>query len=95
MRNLEPIGLDGRGSGLLAKYGLEAVSDPEVRNLVVALIQTVGVVQDSLPKDIVDESDVLALEDAIREAHFPSNQIQRSISRWHLKRCFCIMWVNG
>ena len=73
MRNSEPIGLDGRGSGLLSKYD-EGISNQEVRNLIAYLIQTLGTVQDSLPKDIVDDSGVLSLEDALREAHFPSNQ---------------------
>ena len=34
MRNSEPIGLDGRGSGLLSKYDLEGISNEEVRNLI-------------------------------------------------------------
>ena len=88
MRNPEPIGLDGRGSGLLAKYGLDGVSDQEVRNLVASLIQTVGTVQDSLPKDIVDESDVLSLEDALREAHFPANQNYKGRSRMAFEEVF-------
>ena len=88
MRNPEPIGLDGRGSGLLARYGLEVVSDPEIRNLVASLIQAVGAVQDSLPKDIVDESDVLSLEDALRESHFPSNQNYKGRSRMAFEEVF-------
>ena len=88
MRNSEPIGLDGRGSGLLSKYDLEGISNEEVRNLIAQLIQTLGTVQDSLPKDIVDDSGVLSLEDALREAHFPSNQNYKGRSRLAFEEVF-------
>ena len=88
MRNPEPIGLDGRGSGLLPKYDLDGISNQEVRNLIAYLIQTLGTVQDSLPKDIVEVSDILSLEDALREAHFPSNQNYKGRSRLAFEEVF-------
>ena len=88
MSNAEPIGLDGRGSGLLASYGLTGISDQELRNLIAHVIQHIGIVQDSLPKEILDASGVLSLEDALREAHFPANQNYKGRSRLAFEEVF-------
>lgn len=89
MRNPEPIGLDGRGSGLLAQYDIDGISDIEIRNLMAHLLQDVlESVQDSLPKEVLDSADVLALEDALREAHFPSNQNYRGRNRFAFEEVF-------
>ena len=66
----------------------KAFQDEEVRNLIACVIQTLGSVQDSLPKDIVDDSGVLSLEDALREAHFPSNQNYKGRSRLAFEEVF-------
>ena len=55
MRNPEPIGLDGRGSGLLSKYDLE-VFQIQKSEIGCQFDSNVGAVQDSLPKDIIDDS---------------------------------------
>ena len=88
MSNAEPIGLDGRGSGLLASYGLDGLSDQQLRNLIAQVIQHIGIVQDSLPKEILDGSGVLSLEDALREAHFPANQNYKGRSRLAFEEVF-------
>ena len=89
MHNPEPIGLDGRGSGLLANYALEGIEDLEIRNLVATLLQQVLLsVQDSLPKEVLEDVGLLSLEDALREAHFPSNQNYRGRSRLAFEEIF-------
>ncbi len=89
MRNPEPIGLDGRGSGLLAEYDTADVEDIEIRNLIAFLLEELlSSVQDSLPKEVVEKAGVLALEDALREAHFPSNQNYRGRSRLAYEEVF-------
>ena len=74
MINAEPVGLAGRGSGILSTYGLDGFEDRDIRDLLAKVLQCIqGQVQDSLPKEIVDAAGVISLDDALREVHFPSN----------------------
>ena len=74
MINAEPVGLAGRGSGILSNYGLEGVEDQEIRAILSKILSEVqGQIQDSLPKEIVDAAGLISLDDALREVHFPSN----------------------
>lgn len=74
MINAEPVGLAGRGSGILSSYGLERVEDQSIRRILSKILNEIqGQVQDSLPKEIVDAASLISLDDALREVHFPSN----------------------
>ena len=70
----EPVGLDGRGSGLLPRYGLPGLDDREVRDVVArALAAIQGQVEDPIPEKLIERHRLLELDAALRDAHFPSN----------------------
>ena len=70
----EPVGLDGRGSGLMPRYGMEGIEDAEIRGAVALIIRgLMGVVEDLLPAEVVERNRLLALDEALRDAHFPAN----------------------
>ncbi len=72
--NAEPVGIDGRGSGLLASYGLEGVDDRALRSLIArCLSEELGHLEDWLPAGILEEQRLLPLDEALRDAHFPAN----------------------
>jgi ATP-dependent DNA helicase RecG len=78
----EPVGMDGRGSGLLPVYGLEGIDDISVRNLVAgALIETVDRLREPLPRQVVERYKLVGLGEALRDAHFPSNASGRGRAR--------------
>jgi ATP-dependent DNA helicase RecG len=70
----EPVGLDGRGSGLLPCYGLPGLDDREVRDVVArALAAVQGRLEDPVPDKLLERHRLLGLGAALRDAHFPSN----------------------
>ena len=69
----EPLGLKGKGSGLLPEYGI--IDDLEHRNIIAHIIQHYGSsIQDPIPADIVSQSKLIPFREALREAHFPANR---------------------
>lgn len=89
MKNPEPVGVDGRGSGILSQYDFEGIPDVDVRDLLASILMTVlSDVQDSLPKEVLEQSDVLPLGDALREAHFPANQNFKGHARLAFEEIF-------
>ena len=85
----EPVGVDGRGSGLLPVYEIENVDDKDIRDVVAYILQHILMdVQDSLPKEIVDAADVLPLNEAIKDAHFPSNLTYKGRARLAFEEIF-------
>ena len=82
LHEAEPVGMDGRGSGMLPMYGLEGITDADMRNLVAcALIETVNRLRDPLPRQVVDRYKLVALDEALRDSHFPSNMAGRGRAR--------------
>ncbi|MGB0641104.1 MAG: hypothetical protein ACPGTU_17335, partial [Myxococcota bacterium] len=78
----EPVGVDGRGSGWTPEYGLEGVDDRIVRDLVGrTLIDTMGGLRDPLPRNLVEHHKLVALDEALRDVHFPSNTAGKGRSR--------------
>lgn len=85
----EPVGVDGRGSGLLPVYEIENVEDKDIRDIIAYILQHILVdVQDSLPKEIVDAAEILPLNEAIRDAHFPSNLTYKGRARLAFEEIF-------
>ena len=69
----EPLGIKGKGSGLVAEYGL--IDDLEHRNIIAYILQLYGAsIQDPIPADIISQSKLLSFREALREAHFPANR---------------------
>lgn len=69
----EPLGLKGKGSGLVAEYGI--IDDLEHRNIIAHIILQYGSsIQDPIPADIVSQSKLIPFREALREAHFPANR---------------------
>jgi len=82
LHEAEPMGMDGRGSGLLPEYGLDGIENQEMRDLVAkALLETVGRLREPLPRQVVDRYKLIALDEALRDAHFPSNTAGRGRAR--------------
>ena len=70
----EPVGLDGRGSGILPVYGLDGVDDRTLRDMVATcLSEHIGRIDDWMPQPILDDQRLLPLDQALRDAHFPAN----------------------
>ena len=87
----ETVGLDGRGSGWLARYGLPGIDDREVRDAVArALVEVVDRVRDTLPPSVLDRHRLLPLDEALRDAHFPANTTGRGRSRLAFEELFLL-----
>jgi ATP-dependent DNA helicase RecG len=72
------VGLDGRGSGLLPEYRIEGLSEERARAIMRAALRSIeGVLEDPLPVDLLEAHRLLHLEEALRDAHFPSNTTGR------------------
>jgi len=70
----EPVGIDGHGSGLLPEYDLPDLSDGLLRDLVAAALGScLGRLEDILPAAMLENHRLLALDEALRDAHFPAN----------------------
>lgn len=78
----EPVGLNGRGSGLLPCYEIEGIDDERVRALVTAGLDAIQPsVLDVLPEPIREDHRLLSVGEALRDAHFPANQSARGRTR--------------
>ncbi|MEC8191557.1 MAG: hypothetical protein VX127_02410 [Myxococcota bacterium] len=78
----EPVGMDGRGSGLIPTYDIEGVEDRTLRDLAgAALMHLQGAIREPLPQKLVDTHKLLRLDEALRDAHFPNNTAGRGRSR--------------
>lgn len=78
----EPVGIDGRGSGLMPSYGIDGVDDVSLRDLAgAALIRLQGRIREPLPQKLMDSHKLMRLDEALRDAHFPSNTAGRGRSR--------------
>jgi ATP-dependent DNA helicase RecG len=78
----EPVGIDGRGSGLVPTYGNDDVDEATMRNVAgSALLHIRGRIRESLPQKLVDTHKLMSLDEALRDAHFPSNKAGRGRSR--------------
>ncbi len=96
----EPLGLSGRGSGLLLEYNVEGVDDARVRDgLSVALENIDETLLDWMPDAMVDEHRLLPLGEALRDAHFPANTTRRGRVRLAFDELFTIQvgvaWRSG
>lgn len=70
----EPVGIDGRGSGVLPEYDIPDVDDVLVRDLVAAgLERFAGALEDILPASLLEAQRLLSIDEALRDAHFPAN----------------------
>lgn len=87
----EVVGLDGRGSGWLATYGLEGVEDRELRDAIARLLPLVlGQVKDTLPPHVLEHHRLLGLDEALRDAHFPANTTRRGRTRLAFEELFLL-----
>ena len=78
----EPVGVDGRGSGWVPSYEIEGIPDAMLRNLAAkALFQITDRLCEPLPQKLVDDHRFMGLDEALRDAHFPSNKAGRGRSR--------------
>jgi len=78
----EPVGIDGRGSGWLPQYELNGLDERTMRDLIGrALAGTMGQLRDPLPSRVVEHWRLLGLDEAFRDAHFPSNKAGKGRSR--------------
>jgi ATP-dependent DNA helicase RecG len=78
----EPVGVDGRGSGWVPSYNIEGIPDAMLRNLAArALFQIMDRIREPLPQKLVDSHRLMELDEALRDAHFPSNKAGRGRSR--------------
>ncbi|MFT5685465.1 MAG: ATP-dependent DNA helicase RecG, partial [Myxococcota bacterium] len=70
----EPVGMNGRGSGLMPMYGLPGIDDIQLRDIISeSLSQTLGQLADPMPAPILERYRLLSLDEALRDAHFPAN----------------------
>ena len=70
----EPVGINGRGSGLMPMYGLPGIDDVQLRDIISeALSETLNHLIDPMPSPILERYRLLALDEALRDAHFPAN----------------------
>jgi ATP-dependent DNA helicase RecG len=70
----EPVGVNGRGSGLMPMYGLPGLDDAQLRDIISeALEETIGKLIDPMPGYILERYRLLTLDEALRDAHFPAN----------------------
>ncbi len=78
----EPLGLDGRGGDWLPRYDVPGLPDARVRAVVRAALRThVDNLQDHLPPEVVERHKLLPLNQAVRDAHLPSNAGRKGRSR--------------
>ncbi len=96
----EPVGLAGRGSGALPRYGVEGVPDRLLRDLVRrALLDLAGRVDDPLPGHVRRDHRLLGLEQALIDAHFPANPSARGRVRLAFEELLLIQlgiaWRSG
>ena len=82
----EPVGIWGKGGGSRPVYQLGTVDDSELREVVArSLLLLKGRIADPLPAYLIDEQKLLRFEEALKDAHFPSNSAQRGIKRLGLQ----------
>ncbi|MCK6505994.1 hypothetical protein L6R53_21855 [Myxococcota bacterium] len=87
----EVVGLDGRGSGWLATYGLEGIDDSDLRDAIARLLPLVlGQVKDTLPPPVLEHHRLLGLDEALRDAHFPANTTRRGRTRLAFEELFLL-----
>ncbi|RME28239.1 MAG: hypothetical protein D6798_02840, partial [Deltaproteobacteria bacterium] len=87
----EPVGVDGRGSGLLACYDREGIDDRSMRDIVARALQVVlGAIHDTLPSPIIEHHRLLPLDEALRDAHFPANSTGRGRARLAFEELFLL-----
>jgi ATP-dependent DNA helicase RecG len=78
MHEPEPVGIDGRGSGFIPLYGVPGVDDAVVRHAAAAaLLEYADLLKDPLPAEVREAQRLLAIGEALRESHFPSNSAGR------------------
>lgn len=78
----EPVGLDGRGSGLMPVYDVDGVDEIALRDLVARQLSAhLGGIEDWMPSQIRDEHKLMPLDEALRDAHFPANADGRGRTR--------------
>jgi ATP-dependent DNA helicase RecG len=100
MYEAEPLGLYGRGSGFLPEYGIEGVEDRRIRDGIARALDGIdGTLKDWLPHPIRDQHRLLALDEALRDAHFPANATRRGRLRLAFDELFTIQvgvaWKSG
>jgi ATP-dependent DNA helicase RecG len=96
----EPVGLDGRGSGIVPLYSVEGVEDRLIREAValsLGLIQ--GALKDTVSAELIEQHRLLPLDEALRDAHFPANAAGRGRIRMAFEELFLlqlgIAWRAG
>jgi ATP-dependent DNA helicase RecG len=74
----EPVGTDGRGSGLMPMYGMPELDDALLRDVVAEALATItGQLIDPMPGSVLERYRLLPLDEALRDAHFPANASYR------------------
>ena len=96
----EPLGPQGRGSGLLPVYEIEGVDDARLRDAIARILELeAGRLEDWLPSQLLEQHRLLGLEDALRDAHFPANATRRGRVRLAFDEMFSIQvgvaWRSG
>jgi ATP-dependent DNA helicase RecG len=100
MYEAEPLGLHGKGSGLVPVYGVEGIDDATMRDAIArALVSIEDRLDDWLPPTIRDQNRLLPLDEAFRDAHFPANATGRGRFRLAFDELFSIQvgvaWRSG
>ena len=91
--NWKPLGVKGKGSGLIAEYGL--IDDLEHRNIVAHILRVYGgIIQEPIPADIISQSKLLSFKEALREAHFPANRDLKGRKRLAFDEVFSYLFFG-
>jgi ATP-dependent DNA helicase RecG len=78
----EPVGVDGRGSGLMPVYGIDGVDEAVLRAVGGRAIGGImGQLREPLPRRLVEYHKLIGRDEALRDAHFPSNQAGKGRNR--------------
>ncbi|MEL6347980.1 MAG: hypothetical protein AAFV53_33040, partial [Myxococcota bacterium] len=100
MYEAEPVGIDGRGSGLLPMYGLPGLDDAQLREIIAeALRDHTDRLLDPLPTPVLERYRLQPLSEALRDAHFPANNTGRGRLRLAFEELLLlqlgIIWRSG
>jgi ATP-dependent DNA helicase RecG len=78
----EPVGVDGRGSGLMPAYGIDGIDEAVLRGVAGQAIGGImGQLREPLPRKLVEDHKLIGRDEALRDAHFPSNQAGKGRNR--------------
>lgn len=84
------VGKEALNSEIIPKYSLKAdLSDKLLTKLISTVLDTIYI-KDNLPSNILEKYNLLSLDEAIREIHFPKNRnkLERAIERLKFQELF-------